>query len=210
MAINKLIKTSVVIVTFVLLLPHCNKVNVACPNVGYEYINENSFCSYMPALDSIQIGDSIMLEAAIPKTFIDAKTNKTVSNTASKVEGSLGAVMIYPNYQSAMDSFALTVHIGKVIKDTQQFSEGILKGFRTIQWDSSPIDSFKVKISIKALAKGIYAFALRQQTAKDKDCALYKYFLRPKNANQHLNYWMEAFGNVSDQVAFFTYCFKVY
>jgi hypothetical protein len=206
----KFIKTSVVIGTIVLLLPHCNKVNIGCPKEGVEYINETSFCSYMPGIDSIQIGDVITLEASIPKTFIDARTNKTVINTASQVEGPLGIVMIYPTYQAAVDSFELAANIGKVKKDTLQFSEGMLKGFRTIQWDASSIDSFKIKISIRALAKGIYAFALKQQTAKDKDCALYKYFLSPDNTNQHLNYWIDVFGNTSDIVAFYTYCIKIY
>ncbi|HKC35175.1 MAG TPA: hypothetical protein VKB95_03900 [Chitinophagaceae bacterium] len=206
----KFIKTSVVIVTFALLLPRCNKDNVGCPKQGYEYIHENSFCYYMPASDSIQVGDTITLEASLPKTFIDEKTNKTVTNTASEIEGPLGIGMIYPTYQAAVDSFELIAHTGKIIKDTQQFSEGMLKGFRTIQWDASPIDSFKIKISIRALAKGTYAFALKQQTAKDKDCALYKYFLSPGNTNQHLNYWIDVFGNASDIVAFYTYCIKIY
>ncbi len=188
----------------------CVKKYSGCPKEGYEYINETSFCKYNPISDSIRLGDIITLEASIPKTFVDAASNTTVTNTASIVEGPLGVVMIYPTYQAAVDSFELTAQIGKVIKDTVQFSEGILKGFRTIQWDGNLIDSFKIKLSIKALARGIYAVALRQQSAKDEDCALYKYFLRPGNGDQHLDYWMDAFGNVSDEVSFFTYCFKVY
>ena len=94
--------------------------------------------------------------------------------------------MIYPMYQAAVDSFGLKARIGQVIKDTMQFPEGQLKGFRTIRWDGNSIDSFRIKISIKAVAKGIYAFALGQQSAKNTDCALYKYFLRPGNPDPHL------------------------
>jgi hypothetical protein len=191
----KFIKACVVIVTLVLLLPHCNKkVNVGCPKEGYEYSNTSFLCWYSPILDSIRVGSSLILEASIPRAFIDENTRATVTNTSNIVSGPLGIGMIYPIYQAAVDSFELTAEIGKVI----------------IQWDASPIDSFKIKISIKALAKGIYGIALKQQTGKDKDCALYKYFLKPGNLNQHLNYWMDTFGNVSDGVAFFTYCFKVY
>ena len=92
-----------------------------------------------------------------------------------------------------------------------------------LEWITSDITSItasKVTINVAqqlglvylcmVLARGIYSLALKQQSAKDHDCALYKYFLRPANANQHLNYWMDYIGNVSDQVAFFTYCIKVY
>lgn len=118
--------------------------------------------------------------------------------------------MITPLYQAAVDSFQLTAEVEKIIKDTINFSIGQLKGFRTMEWDGSSIDSFKIRIKINPIAKGIYAFSMGQQAYPDKDCALYKYFLKPGNSNQHLNYWLHAFLNVSDGVAFFTYCFKVY
>ena len=188
----------------------CTKRNMTCPKEGYIYSNSTFVCQYSPVSDSIELGSIITLEAAVPKKFIDETSNTTVTNAASILEGPLGIGMIYPTYQSAADSFELSAQVGKIIKDTAHFSEGILEGFRTIQWDGNSIDSFKMKISIKALARGIYSFALKQQSAKDHDCALYKYFLRPANANQHLNYWMDYIGNVSDQVAFFTYCIKVY
>jgi hypothetical protein len=206
----KFLKIILVIAGFLLLSLHCRKRNLSCPKEGYEYINTTAHCWYTPGLDSIPVGGIITLEASIPKTFVDELGNTTVNNTASIVEGPLGVGMIYPTYQATADSFELVAQIGKVAKDTAHFSEGILKGFRTIQWDGTAIDSFKMKITIKALAKGIYCLALKQQSAKDKDCALYKYFLKPGNTNQHLNYWMDVFGNVSDQVSFFSYCFKVY
>jgi hypothetical protein len=207
----KSLKVYSMIAGCILLSFSCKKPrNVFCPKEGYEYIHTNSHCWYSPLSDSLPVGSIIILEASLPKNFIDETRNITVNNTASIVEGPLGVGMIYPIYQAAADSFEITAEIGKVIKDTLNFSAGMLKGFRTIEWDGSSVDSFKIKIKIKALAKGIYGLALKQQSAKDKDCALYKYFLSPGNANQHLNYWMDVFGNVSDQVNFFTYCFKVY
>jgi hypothetical protein len=193
-----------------LLLVTCIKrIDEGCAKDGYEYINETSSCWYTPGLDSVRVGDTITLEAAIPKSFIDPRTTTIVTNSAKLVEGPFGIGMIYPIYQAAADSFALTSQIGNILKDTIHFPETQLKGFRTIQWDGTAADSFRMKILIRPLAKGIYSFALNQQSAKDKDCALYKYFLKPGN-DQHLYYWMNVFGNVSVQVAFFGYCFKVY
>lgn len=200
-----------VITGFLILLSlNCKKGIDTCSKQGYEYVNTNSHCWYSPEIDSLPMGSIITLEASVPKTFIDENTNAIVTNTCPIINGPLGVGMIYPVYQAAADSFEITAQIGNVIKDTINFSNGSLKGFRTIEWDGKSIDSFRMKITIKALARGIYSFALKQQGYRDKDCALYKYFLKPGNSNQHLNYWMDAFGNVSDQVAFFTYCFKVY
>jgi hypothetical protein len=162
----------------VVLFYSCTKKYSGCPKEGYEYINTTSHCWYSPGTDSIPLGSSLTLEASVPRTFVDDNTNAIVTNTSSIINGPFGVVMIYPTYQAAVDSFELTAQIGKVIKDTVNFSEGSLKGFRTIEWNGSSIDSFKMKITIKALAKGIYAFGLNQQGYKDKDCALYKYFLR--------------------------------
>jgi len=114
--------------------------------------------------------------------------------------------MIYPLQQPSVDSFELTAQVGKVIKDTINFSAGILRGFRTVEWDGSSIDSFKIKIAVKPLARGIFIIALGQQGYRDSDCALYKYFLNVGN-EQHLYYLS---GYIGDYERNFGYCFKVY
>jgi len=206
----KFIKACVVIVTLVLLFPHCNKVNIGCPKQGYEYINTTSRCWYSPGVDSIPIGGVIILETSVPKIFIDENTGVMVTNTCSIITGPLHVTMIYPFLQASVDSFELTAQIGKVIKDTINFSAGILKGFRTIEWDGNSVDSFKTKIVIKALSKGIYIIALGQQGYRDSDCALYKYFLNVGN-EQHL-YYLSQYNNgyIGDYERNFGYCFKVY
>ena len=194
-----------------LLSVTCSKrIDSGCKKMGYEYVHTQSLCWYSPVQDSLVIGSTIILTASVPRTFIDENTRSTVTNLSAVINGPLHVLMISPSYQAAVDSFELTAEVGKIIKDTVHFSIGQLKGFRTLEWDGSAIDSFRIRIKINPIAKGIYAFSLGQQAYVDKDCALYKYFLKPGNSNQHLNYWMNVFGNVSDQVAFFTYCFKVY
>jgi hypothetical protein len=206
----KTFKMYLVIAGSTLLLYSCKKRTYSCSKQGYEYSNSTFRCWYNPSIDSVPIGDNLFIEASVPRTFIDENTNSTVTNSSSIINGPLHILMISPSYQAAVDSFELSAEVGKIIKDTINFSIGQLKGFRTMEWDNSSIDSFKIKIKIKPLAKGIYAFSLGQQGYIDKDCALYKYFLSPGNVDQHLNYWMDVFGNVSDEVAFFTYCVKVY
>jgi len=206
----RVFKTSSVIAGVALLLLCCNKPRNPCSKQGFEYSNSTFRCWYSPSIDSLPIGSILYMEASVPRTFINENTRATVTNTSSIIEGPLHVFMISPLYQAAVDSFELTAEVGKVFKDTINLSPGQLKQVRTIQWDASSIDSFKIRMRIKSIGKGIYAFSLGQQSSIDKDCALYKYFLKPGNTNQHLNYWMDAFGNVSDGVAFYTYCFKVY
>jgi len=208
--VTRIFKTYSVIAGCVLLLFACEKSKDPCSKRGYEYSNSAFRCWYNPSADSVSLGSVIILDASVPKSFIDDYTHTMVTNTSSLINGPLGVAMISPIYQAAIDSFDIIGEVGKVVKDTINLSTGQLKGVRTIEWDGRTIDSFKIRIKIKPLAKGIYAFSLGQQASLDKDCALYKYFLSPGNSNQHLNYWKETFGNVSSQVAFSTYCFKVY
>jgi len=204
MAIKKIIAVGLLIP----LLFSCRKKPNIPPKWGYEYLNTNSYYWYSPSFDSLPVGSIITLEASVPKTFLDENTNVTVTNSCSFINGPLGVSMIYPNYQVSIDSFELTPEIGKVIKDTINLSAGQLKGVRTIEWNGNYLDSFKMKIRIRSLAKGIYALGLGQQGYRDKDGALFKYFLKPGNADQHLHYWADVFGSITGQETF--YCVKFY
>lgn len=193
-----------------LLLLHCRKKNESCPKEGYEYINTTSRCWYYPDMDSIPVGGIITLEAAVPKKFVDESNNSIVTNTSNIIEGSFGVIMLDPTYQAAVDNFEISATIGRIIKDTINYSPGALKGFRTIQWDGNGSDSFRMKIAIRPLVKGIYDVALKQQGYKDADCALYKYFLKV-GSNQHLHYWSDfTNGIIDDYARNYAYCFKVY
>ena len=203
-------KINVVIAGFILLSLHCIKKSQLCPKEGYEYVNSTARAWYSPEIDSIPVGELITLVASAPRSFIDENTGTPVENTCPIINGPLSIAMIFPLYQPAADSFEVTARIGKVIKDTVHFTEGMLKGFRTVEWDGSSVDSFNLEIKIRPLAKGIYALALGQQGYKDTQCARYKYFLEVGNANQHLDFWLAALGNLGDDVRYFTYCFKVY
>ena len=193
-----------------LLSLQCVKKYQGCPKEGYEYVNSTLRSWYTPGSDSIALGDTMILEASAPKSFIDESTYASVKNTSSIINGPLGISMLYPVYKPAVDSFELTAEVGKVIKDMANFTSGQLEGFRTIEWDGTSVDSYKIRINITARARGIYALALDEQGYKDADCARYKYLPKVGNADQHLDYWISATGNLSDEVRYYTYCVKVY
>ncbi len=194
----------------ILLLFCCQKPKTECMKDGLEYFHSSSLWRYSPELDSVPVGSLITFEASAPKTFRDEASNTIVTNTSSIITGPIAAGMIYPEYKAAIDSFELNAQVGSIYRDTTYLTEGQLKGVRTLVWNGSSSDSFKIKLTIKPLAKGIYVFSISRQGYKDKDCALYRYFLKPGNSNQHLYYWEPYLGPPSISVQERAYCFKVY
>lgn len=194
-----------------LLSVTCSKrIDSGCKKMGYEYVHTQSLCWYSLVQDSLPIGSTIILTASVPKTFIDESARSLVTNSSPIINGPLHVTMIYPFLQASIDSFDITAEVGKVIKDTINLSAGQLKGVRTIEWNGNLVDSFNIKISIKALSKGVYIITLGQQGYRDADCALYKYFLNVGN-EQHL-YYLTQYNNgyIGDYERNFGYCFKVY
>ena len=194
---------------FIMLSFSCEK-KIACPKEGYVFTNTTSTSWYNPVKDSFSLGDSILLIASLPRTFIDEATNVTVHNTSFIAEGPLHVVMLYPIIQPAVENFTIAAETGRVIKDTIHLSESLLKGVRTIQWNGNSSDSFRIKIIIKPEVKGVYSFNLGQQSSKDADCALYKYFIKVGHA-QHL-YYLAQYNNgyIGNYERNYSYCFKVY
>jgi len=202
---------SVFFVFFIFLLFCCTKKKEGCPKAGYEYITSLSKCRYSPTSDSIPLNSTIYIEATLPKIFVDENSNTTVFNIDGKVEGPLDIIMLFPLEEGAVENFEIIPKIGAVIKDSIHASSGQLKSFRTLIWDAHSRDSFSIKIELKALVRGVYGFSIGQQSSRDKDCALYKYFLKVGNTDQHLNYLAQYNnGYVSDYERNFAYCFKVY
>src|SRR4249919_3745587 len=111
------------------LVYSCVKKYSGCPKEGYEYINTTSPCWYSP-IDSVTLSDSIVLAATAPKAFVDEASNTKVYNKSSTLEGPLHVVMLYPVNQEAVENFRIVGEIGKAVKDSINFSENALKGFR--------------------------------------------------------------------------------
>ncbi len=125
--------------------------------------------------------------------------------------------MIKPTYnpvtlfEGAIDDVDFFPVAGTLLKDSIHFTAYQLKSFRTAQWDGTSIDSFKIKINIKPKYRGVYIVNLGQQGNRDADCALYKYFIKVKNPDQHLYFLAQANnGYIDNYSRDYAYCFKVY
>lgn len=196
---------------FFFLLLCCTKKKEDCTKMGYEYVTSSSKCWFSPTNDSIPLNSTIYIEAALPKFFVDENSNTTVSNTDGNVEGPLQIIMLSPLKEGAIENFEITPRIGSLFKDSLHASNSQLKSFRTIIWNNQKRDSFVMKLELKPLSKGVYGISIGQQSNRDKDCALYKYFLKIGNADQHLNYLaLYNNGYISDYERNYAYCFKVY
>ncbi len=192
----------------------CSKKESTCPRLGYEFGFSKPGITYSPSVDSIALGDLIILEASAPKTFFDEEKGYTVTLNQNTILGPLvikkaTSDPLIPIIGAANDVSFLPF-LGNVIKDTTQFSEGQLKIFRTAYFVSEA-DSFKIRLGIKPTIKGVFFVSLNQQGNRDSDCAVYKYFLKIKNTDQHLHYLAQFNNGIIDEAGRdYLYCFKVY
>ena len=195
-----------------LLYFNCSKPLDTCPKMGYEYVYSKPGVSYSPGIDSFALGSQITLLASVPKTFFEEEKRYNVTLNENEILGPFSVQKatndpIIPRI-GAIDDLELIAITGSLVKDTIQFSQGILKGFRTVHWVNLS-DSFKLKFIIKPKIKGIFFVGLGQQGNRDADCALYKYFVKVKGQDQHL-YLLEQVDGTSNIQNDYTYCFKVY
>ena len=190
----------------------CKKQPQSCSMFGYEFTNSKPGVFYYPGVDSFSLGNQITLEASVPKTFFEEEKRYNVTLNENEILGPFSVQKatndpIIPRI-GAIDDLELIAITGSLVKDTIQFSQGILKGFRTVHWVNLS-DSFKLKFIIKPKIKGIFFVGLGQQGNRDADCALYKYFVKVKGQDQHL-YLLEQVDGTSNIQNDYTYCFKVY
>ncbi len=181
--------------------------------MGYEYSYARPGVSYYPLSDSIRLGDGLTLYASAPKKFFDSsyKTNVVVPES---IYGPLSIAKLetipYYRFAGAIDDMDLFAVNGIIKKDSLLTSEQ-LKMSRVAFWDASDIDSLTFKVTIIPKIRGTFYIVLGQQSFRDKDCALFKYFLKVKNNDQHF-YLMTPVtnGQISEYAINHTYCFKVY
>lgn len=206
--------TLTVILFFTYFFFGCVKRRESCSKMGFEHSYLKFGTAYSPFNDSIPLGSEITLEASAPKAFYDQEKQLSVTLNESLISGPL-TIKKVSNDQNvpiigAIDDIEFTVLNGRVIKDSIHFSEGQLKSFRSAYLDLN-VDSFRLKIRIKPKQKGVFFIGLGQQSNRDADCALYKYFLKIKNSDQHLNYLAQANnGFVTKNDSDYTYCIKVF
>jgi hypothetical protein len=189
----------------------CKKQISSCSKMGYEFMYSKPGVIYSPGIDSFLLGNEITIEAAAPKSFYDEEKGYVVIVNETQIHGPLGIQKLITNpiitRAGAIEDVELTPIKGYLVKDTSQFSQGQLENFRTAYWISDS-DSFRLKIVVKPKIKGTFIIALNQQGNRDKDCALYKYFLKVINSNQHLYFLQSLYGYIPQDDR--TYCFKVY
>lgn len=190
----------------------CKKHPTECLMFGYEFTYSKPGVTYSPSVDSFPIGSQITLEASVPKTFFEEDKRHNVTLNQDEIHGPFGVQKATGNSVTpilgAIDDVELIPLLGRIFKDTVHFSEGILKGFRTCYWISD-LDSFKLKFIIKPKIKGIFFVSLGRQGNRDPKCAVYKYFVKVKEQDQHL-YLLEQVDGTSNIQNEYTYCFKVY
>jgi hypothetical protein len=214
MVINKIYLIQATLMLLGLLGLNCKK-NQNCSEEGIQYVYSNYTVNYSPGLDSIPLGSSLIVEAALPKSFFDQNFQKTVSCTETTIIGpfNISKLVSNPNltFAGAISDMELTPLKGVLIKDTLHFSTSQLESFRTAYWEGNQSDSFRLKINVKPQVRGTFFISIRDQGNKNSNCALFKYLPMVTNLDKHF-YLMTPItnGEISDIAQKFVYCFKVF
>lgn len=189
----------------------CKKQQNECPKMGIEYKYSKPAISFYPGSDSLPLGSTIMIEAAVPKSFFDEDRGYNVLLTEPYILGPLGIQKltndpILPQV-GAMEDIEFSNQFGRLVKDTVRFTPGQNK----ISWTAymeNDADSFRIKVNCKPKIKGVFTVAFTQAGNRDNECALFKYFLSVKNTDQHLYFLAPLYGYtpIDNRI----YSFKIY
>lgn len=198
-----------------LVVIDCKKKPLECPQLGVEYSYFNPGVIYRPDFDSIQFGTSVELYAHVPRSFFDTVYQKIVTLTTNDLRGYLSIGKTTGNAASpisgAIEHFNFFPEMGSLYKDSLNYTGSQLTFLRSTSWNTSVSDSFRIRIRLVPKIRGTFIVVLGQQASKDSDCAIFRYFLKIANNDQHLYYYQNAVGGpISESNYHFTYCFKVY
>ncbi len=193
------------------LTSSCKK-EPSCAKMGYEFVYTDYGVRYYVDNDSIPLGNSVTIEAAVPKTFFDNYTNTNVTLTENTISGPLSVFKatndpMIPRLDATF-SVSVSSDIGNCVIDSLPW--GTYRKYYKTTFASFP-DSFKLKINVTPNEKGIYFLGLAQQGNRDRECAVFRYFIKVKDTNQHLYFLEENNGGVLlPEDRDYAYCFKVY
>lgn len=193
------------------LASSCKK-EPSCAKMGYEFVYTDYGVRYYIDDDSIPLGGSVTLDASVPKTFGNSYTNSAVSLNENNIWGPLGVLKATNDpsmpREDALSKVSISPLIGSCVIDSLNWGS-FRKYYKTTFIADQ--DSFKLKLSINPLDKGVYFIILKEQYNRNSECALFKYFPKIKDTDQHLYYLAATTGGVilpEDQD--YVYCFKVY
>ncbi|MFZ1458011.1 MAG: hypothetical protein WAT46_18340 [Saprospiraceae bacterium] len=218
MVTNTINRSKTIVIVFVILLScslTCKKKPIECPQLGIEHAYFKSGVIYTPGFDSIILGGEVELYAHAPRSFFDTVYQKIVTLTTNDLRGYLSIGKTTGNAASpisgAIEHFNFFPEMGSLYKDSLNYTGSQLTFLRSTSWNTSVSDSFRIRIRLVPKIRGTFIVVLGQQASKDSDCAIFRYFLKIANNDQHLYYYQNAVGGpISESNYHFTYCFKVY
>ncbi len=119
MATNKYILFTLFVTSLFLLKCDCKKLQLDCTKVQYEFVLPVK--SY-PNKDSISLSETIFLEINEPISFVDIKTNQTITFNGAENLGSAIGFQVYDsiskNWLDAVNQFSFYLMKGTELKVT--------------------------------------------------------------------------------------------
>lgn len=212
MVIKRITTATIVLVAVAFSLTGCPS---PCIEAVYDF---QITASVRPSKDSVAVGDTIYLESYFPSKLIDTQSKVLVDYANAKsISGNIGF-----NDLSRINSTG-TQNDSSTTKYFQYISfEGSIYNSRDIPiyWAVNQTryeeknSQYKLKLAIIPLKKGTYMLILGNALSNgrngSKNCEKASFAINFSNTDQHLYYYENKFGNLSDADRRRSYCFTVY
>ncbi len=189
----------------------CGKVGRNCSDNIYSF-NSDSAKVY-PDKDSIQVGDTLWLEASTPTTVKDSTTGKTVDYANAENMGIAISMLLFnenstsnPNPTYGLSDFDFAIKEGSYYT-SNQYANNYL-------YDEAN-GYYNFKIAVIAHQTGLYALSISDAInvyRKDDKCTKASFSITFQQTDQHLYLYQNLYPNqeISEYERTHLYCFKVY
>ena len=209
--------TNKIIICFILLitLSQCTSCDPLAGDNGPVY-NFFISVSISPSSDTINVGDTLYFISTFPSHLTDAKTGKIINYSNSQPIVSSIGFNDFTKFGTLTDSCTT--------KDFLYFPiEGDVYNDKTlpVYWNSNQIrfeeknENYNLKIGIIPSRKGMYYFGISDPYSngligtKDYNVNSANFFITFAHTNQHLHYFEDKYGPLSENDKGRVFCFVV-
>jgi len=208
--ISKILITSLLAV-ILLSFSECRKFGKNCADNVYSFKSEGARA--YPDNDSLNIGDTLWLEASVPTNLKDSISSAMVNYSGAENMGIAIALLSFhsgsvndPGSSYVMDSFDFVVKTG-ILVTSDQFANNY-EYFETN-------NSYNFKLGVIPKRIGIYAVSISDAInvfRKSDKCSKANFYLNFTNTDQHLYFYQNSRPGyiISNYEREHLYCFKVY
>jgi hypothetical protein len=187
--------------------------DITCEGNNRIHFKNNCFYTVPPDVDSFMLNQPFEIRLALPRKFTSEPNPYSSNFIKTEIFATVTIIKLDSLFDGAVNNFYFNASMGKLYRDTINFTteylrrKNIVASAVALNGDTSLRGSY----TFKPLQRGNYLMAFSYFGAKDFDCSLYRYDIRPNVLDQHLHLITAVTNSpVSETDRLYAYCFKVY